>query len=348
MLKTTLLTAATLALVSTFALAPLSAHAAKVTRSKRKPASEQGVTPNRSTGRSLSSKEAAEAAVTVPNDPAEIQLIAKGAVVLDSFSGEALYEKNADEKAYPASSTKILTALLVIEAGDLDRVVTIEPEDTRVEPSAIYFKAGDQHTRRELLYALLLKSANDVAKALARDNAGSIEAFAEKMTKRAHELGATSSHFMNPHGLHNPEHYTTPRDLAMIARVAMQQPVFRQFVGTQNFVFHGSQGNIPLTNTNKLLRTVPGCVGLKTGYTVAAQHVLVSAVQRDGREAICVVMHSDKPGKWTDSKVLLGYAMAHPPISPDLLLPLTSVGAAPAPATAPVVTAPAAAIPPTR
>lgn len=312
MLKTTFIIA--VALAGAIALAPLTAHAAKPKRKGR------SARPAASTQRVFSSKQAAEAPVVIPDDPTQIQLVASGAIVIDSFTGEPLFEKNANERAYPASATKILTALLVIEAGDLDRVVVVQPEDTRVEPSAIYFKPGDQHTRRELLYALLLKSANDVAMALARDNAGSVEAFAKKMTERAHQMGATSSHFMNPHGLHHLEHYTTPRDLALIARVAMQQPIFRQFVGTRNFVWNGSQGNIPLTNTNRLLSTLPGCVGLKTGYTLAARHVLVSAVRQEGREAISVVMHSDKPGKWTDSKILLGYAMAHPPGHPDLLL----------------------------
>lgn len=250
-------------------------------------------------------------------DIAKIALIAKGAVLLDAFTGATLYEKNADEVFYPASATKILTALLVIEAGDLDRPVVITPADTKVEPSAIGFKPGEQFTRRELLYALMLKSANDVAQALARDNAGSVAAFAEKMTRRAQQLGATSSHFMNPHGLHNPNHYTTPHDLALIARAAMQQPEFRQFVGTQSYDWVCPRGTVRLQNHNKMLRSYPGCTGLKTGYTVAAQHVLVTAALRNNREVICVVMHSDKPGKWTDSQQLLTYGLEHLPAGPQ-------------------------------
>lgn len=271
------------------------------------------------TGRSLSSKEAAEAPVVIPSTPQEIRLVAKGAIVIDALTGEEIFGKEPDQILYPASATKVLTALLVIEEGDLDKVVTIEPEDTQVEPSAIYFKPGDQHTRRELLYALMLKSANDAAQALARDNAGSIAAFAEKMTHRAHQLGAVNSHFMNPHGLHHPDHYTTSRDLALISRAAMQLPTFRHFVGTKEWTWHGSQGAIPLRNTNRLLRTMPECTGVKTGYTVKAQHVLVSAAKRDDREVISVVMHSDKPGKWTDSKILLGYGLEHLPKERSLL-----------------------------
>ncbi len=251
-----------------------------------------------------------------PGDPNSLALIAKGAIVIDALTGAPIYEKNANERFYPASSTKIITALLVIEAGDLDRVVVIQPEDTQVEPSAVGFKQGDQFTRRELLYALMLKSANDVAQALARDNAGSIAAFAEKMTKRAAELGATGSHFMNPHGLHNPQHYTTPHDLALIARAAMQQPAFRQFVGTQTHPWVSPEGNLELRNHNKMLWSFPGCTGLKTGYTVPAQHVLVSSALRSSREVISVVMHSDKAGKWTDSQQLLTYGFSHAPEAP--------------------------------
>ena len=254
----------------------------------------------------------------IPNDPADIALIAKGAIVIDALSGAAIFEKNAEERFYPASATKILTALLVIEAGDLDRPVVIELPDTQVEPSAVYFKPGEQFTRRELLYALMLKSANDVAQALARDNAGSVAAFAEKMTLRARQLGAVNSHFMNPHGLHHPEHYTTPHDLALIGRAAMQQPVFRQFVGTLSYQWMGANGVVRLDNHNKMLRSFPGCTGLKTGYTVRAQHVLVSSALRNHREVICVVMHSDKPGKWTDSSLLLSYAFNHLPAAPEL------------------------------
>jgi len=304
--------------------APLPAEAAK---KKPKTSAVKKKSTNNGT---LSSKQAAEAPVVIPSSPEEIKLTAKGAIVIDSLTGEEIYGKDADQIFYPASATKVLTALLVIEEGDLDKVVTIEEVDTKVEPSAIYFKSGDQHTRRELLYALMLKSANDAAQALARENAGSIEAFAEKMTRRAHQLGAVNSHFMNPHGLHHPEHYTTPRDLAIISRAAMQLPTFRHFVGTREWTWHGSQGAIPLKNTNRLLRTMPECTGVKTGYTVKAQHVLVSAAKRDDREVISVVMHSDKPGKWIDSKILLGYGLQNLPRLRSLLHTATSPSAPPA------------------
>jgi len=130
--------------------------------------------------------------------PGELPLAAAGAIVIDEISGTPLYQKNADEQFYPASTTKIMTALLVIEAGNLDQEVTVEPEDTKVEPMALDIKPGDKFTRLQMLYGLMLKSANDVAQALARDNAGSIQAFADKMNRRAQELGAVSTHFENP------------------------------------------------------------------------------------------------------------------------------------------------------
>ena len=202
----------------------------------------------------------------------------------------------------------------MIEAGELDHVVVVAPEDTRVQPSAIEFKPGEEYTRRELLFALMLKSANDVAQALARDNAGSIEAFAEKMNRRARALGAVSSHFMNPHGLHHPDHFTTPHDLASIARAAMEQPLFRQIVGTQTHCWMSPEGSFELRNHNKLLWRFAGCTGLKTGYTVPAQQVLVSSALRNNREVISVVMHTDKPGIWEDSKQLLTYGFSHLPV----------------------------------
>ena len=240
----------------------------------------------------------------------DLSLAAQSAALVDSYSGEFLYSKNPDAKEYPASSTKILTALIVIEAGNLDQIVTVAPEDTKVEPSSLNLKPGQQFTRRQLLFGMLLKSANDVAMCLARDNAGSVPAFAEKMNLRAAELGATSSHFVNPHGLHDPNHYTTAHDLVLIARAAMQQPLFRQIVSTIYYTWRTPTGQVEeLRNHNRLLRHFAGCNGLKTGYTRPAQQVLVSSALRGGHEVISVVLHTDKPGIWVDSKTLLTYGL---------------------------------------
>jgi serine-type D-Ala-D-Ala carboxypeptidase (penicillin-binding protein 5/6) len=240
----------------------------------------------------------------------DLSLAAQSAALVDSYSGEFLYTKNPDAKEFPASSTKILTALIVIEAGNLDQIVTVAPEDTKVEPSSLNLKPGQQFTRRQLLFGMLLKSANDVAMCLARDNAGSVPAFAEKMNLRAAELGATSSHFVNPHGLHDPNHYTTAHDLVLIARAAMQQPLFRQIVSTIYYTWRTPTGQVEeLRNHNRLLRHFAGCNGLKTGYTRPAQQVLVSSALRGGHEVISVVLHTDKPGIWVDSKTLLTYGL---------------------------------------
>jgi D-alanyl-D-alanine carboxypeptidase (penicillin-binding protein 5/6) len=240
----------------------------------------------------------------------DLPLAAQSAALVDSYSGEFLYTKNPDANQYPASSTKILTALIVIEAGNLDQLVTVAPEDTKVEPSSLDLKPGQQFTRRQLLFGMLLKSANDVAMCLARDNAGSVPAFAEKMDQRAAELGATNSHFVNPHGLHDPNHYTTAHDLVLIARAAMQQPLFRQIVSTIYYTWRTPNGEVDeLRNHNRLLRHFAGCNGLKTGYTRAAQQVLVSSALRGGHEVISVVLHTDKPGIWVDSKTLLTYGL---------------------------------------
>jgi D-alanyl-D-alanine carboxypeptidase (penicillin-binding protein 5/6) len=233
--------------------------------------------------------------------------------VIDALSGKSIYEKNADEKQYPASTTKIMTALLVIEAGDLDKEVEITPEESKVGESSLNIAPGERFKRRQMLYGLMLKSANDVAYALGRDNAGTMAAFADKMTLRARELGATSTHFMNPHGLHHIEHYTTPRDLALIARAAMNQPLFRQIVATQKESWVTEFAVRELHNHNRLLTRYPGCTGVKTGYTNPAQQVLVSAALRQSREVIAVVMHTDKPGIWDDSMALLTYGFEHPP-----------------------------------
>jgi D-alanyl-D-alanine carboxypeptidase (penicillin-binding protein 5/6) len=256
-------------------------------------------------------------------EPGELPLSAMGAIVLDGLTGQALYEKNPDLPLYPASTTKIMTALLVIEAGNLDQEVIITEEDSKVGESSLQIKPGDHYTRRQMLYGLMLKSANDVAHALGRDNAGTAEAFAAKMTRRAQELGAFNTSFRNAHGLHHVEHFTTARDLAIIARYAMNQPFFRTVVSTTKYQWvrcvnpEQPPGAAPeiwnLSNHNKLLSRFDGCTGVKTGYTNPAQHTLVTAAKRSPREVIAVVMKDGKLQKWEDSMLLLTHGLDHPP-----------------------------------
>ena len=246
----------------------------------------------------------------------ELPLKARGAIVIDALSGIPLYEKNAELPLFPASTTKILTALLVIEAGDLDAIVEADAHDSKVGESGVGLKVGERYSRKEMLYALMLKSANDVAHCLARDNAGTMDAFAEKMTLRARELGATNSRFRNPHGLHHIEHYTSSRDLALIARAAMQQPFFRRIVATQSHRWESPVKPWDMSNHNRMLREFPGCTGVKTGFTNPAQHTLVTAALRDNREVIAVVLYDGRSEKWEDSKRLLNYGFENPPGSP--------------------------------
>lgn len=249
-----------------------------------------------------------------PLAPGELPILSKGAILLDAYTGQSLYEKNADEALYPASTTKIMTALLVIEAGDLDREIEITDEDSRVGESSLSLLPGERYTRRQMLFGLMLKSANDVAHALGRDNGGTAEAFAVKMTLRARELGATHTSFRNANGLHHTEHYTSPRDLALITRGAMAQPYFRSIVATQHYTWRRASGELwALSNHNRLLGQFPGCTGVKTGYTNPSQQVLVSAALRDQREVIVVTMYGIRPANWEDSKLLLTYGFEHRP-----------------------------------
>ena len=248
-----------------------------------------------------------KAAVAKPATPKIAVPKASPEPLVDAKTGNLIYQKRADQLQYPASTTKILTALLVIEAGDLDKLVTVELADTKVEPSALDIKPGEQFPRRHLLYALLLKSANDVAMCLARDNAGSVAGFSDKMNLRCEQLGAINSHFTNPHGLHDPHHFTTAIDMARISVAAMKNPIFRDIVATPEAWLLKGEQFVQLRNHNRLLWRFPGCIGLKTGFTNAAQQVLVSSAMREGSEVISVVMHSDRAGIWNDSSSLLLY-----------------------------------------
>ena len=247
-----------------------------------------------------------------PSRPDVVPLTrAASVIVIDAQSGQILYEKNADEIRAPASTQKLLTGLIVAERGFLDQRVVVHPSDTYVEPSKLYIKAGETYERLELLRALLVKSANDVAKCLARDNAGSVEAFADRMNRRARELGATSSNFANPNGLPSPGQYTTARDLSMIARAAYANPTIRSIVRMPRVVFRFSNGRTrELENTNKVLRRLPYCNGMKTGYTDAAGYCLISSATRPGgRDVIAVVLGNSKARIWQDSAALLSWGI---------------------------------------
>jgi serine-type D-Ala-D-Ala carboxypeptidase (penicillin-binding protein 5/6) len=235
---------------------------------------------------------------------------AASVIVVDANTGKTLYEKNADQIRPPASTQKLLTALLVAERGFLDQHVTVQPVDTMCDPVKLNIKAGDTYQRIDLLRALLVKSPNDVARCLARDHSGSVEAFSGAMNRRAQELGAVHSHFVNPNGLPTPGQYSTARDLALIARAAYANPTIRSIVCLPQLVFRFANGRTrELENTNKLLRRLSYCNGMKTGYTEAAGKCLIASGSRGGRDVIVVVLGDSSSRVWRDASALLSWGL---------------------------------------
>ena len=233
-------------------------------------------------------------------------------MLVDADTGEALYAKNPDVAHQIASTTKLMTALLVIESGHLEKLVTVDPADIQCEPTKLNFKPGEQYDRRSLLFALLVHSCNDVARCLARDNAGSLFQFADRMDLRAHELGALNTEFVNPNGLPSPgeDQHSTARDLSRIARAAYANPLIREIVATKTLVFHYADGKTrEFTNTNRVLSRYPLCNGMKTGYTDAAGHCLVSSAS-DGAKTVISVCLGDNQSIWNDSQRLLMWGLA--------------------------------------
>ncbi len=226
--------------------------------------------------------------------PPSIQ--AKSAVLMEASNGQVLYAKHARKPLPPASLTKIMTALIVLERCELDEVVTASENAVNTQPSSMNLRVGEQVKVRDLLYALMLRSANDSAVALAEHVAGSVEAFAQLMNQRANELGANQTHFVNPHGLHAPNHYSTAYDLALIARQAMQNETLRQIVGERYYIVERSinQDDLWMVNKAKFLQMYPYAEGLKTGYTRPAGFCFAGSAFKDGRRLIAIVLNSDQ------------------------------------------------------
>ncbi len=224
---------------------------------------------------------------------------AQSAIVLDASTGRVLYEKNADKQSLIASTTKIMTALVVCEQCNVLSRVRIPKEAVGIEGSSMYLQEGEILTVQELLYGLMLHSGNDAATALAIYCGGTVEGFAELMNDKAHGLGLKGTHFMNPHGLDAPGHYSTARDLAVLTAYAMQNPIFAQTVSTKTV----TAGGRSLRNHNKLLWQVRGAEGVKTGYTKAAGRILVSSAVRDGRRLVVVTINA--PDDWKDHSILI-------------------------------------------
>lgn len=232
-------------------------------------------------------------------------------IVMEVNSNRVLFEKNSFVKRFMASTTKILTAIIVIENCDIDKEIQIKKEYTGIEGSSIYLEEGEILTLRHLLYGLMLRSGNDCAHALAVECAGSIENFSILMNETAYKIGAKNSHFVNPHGLHDDNHFTTAYDLALISCYAMKNQTFREIVGTKNIKIPCTTRDYlrNLVNKNKMLFNYDGCTGIKTGYTKKAGRCLVSSCVRNGMELVCVVLNC--PQMWEVSSNCLNNTFAN-------------------------------------
>lgn len=251
------------------------------------------------------SKVVASMAKTAPG------ISANQAILMDGETGEILYEKNANTKAYPASTTKIMTALLTIDRveelhSDLKQKVKIPADAVGVEGSSIYLAPGEAVSIEDLLYGLMLRSGNDAAVALSDIIGGNQEHFVELMNAKAKALGCKNTHFMNPNGLYDDNHYTTAYDMAVIAREAMQNETFRQISGAENWQASREPDKYnTFYNKNKVVHQYKGGNGIKIGYTKASGRTLVASAERDGRLLICVVMNA--PDWFNDAYALMDY-----------------------------------------
>lgn len=243
------------------------------------------------------------------------------AILVNADTGHVLYEQNSDEKMLIASTTKIMTALVVLDNCDPEETVVITPEYADVEGSSAYIEAGEETTVRELLYGLLMASGNDAATALAYYCAGSIDAFAQMMNEKAAALGLQNSSFRNPHGLDEDGHYSTAADLAVITCAALEYPLFAEIVSTKTY----NSDKHSYMNHNKLLWSCEGCKGVKTGYTIAAGRSLVSCAERGGMTLVCVTL-SD-PDDWNDHMAMYDWAFGC--YEYREVLPMGAVGSVP-------------------
>lgn len=232
---------------------------------------------------------------------AQPSVSASSAVLMDAQSGRILWEKNADQKALIASTTKIMTGLLIAECCDVQETVVVPQAAVGIEGSSLYLRAGERISVETLLYGMMLQSGNDAAVALALHCDGSLNKFVRRMNDKAALLGLNNTMFANPHGLDHENNYSTAADLAVLASVALENETFHHVVSTKTISF---QDRV-FTNHNKLLWQYDGAIGVKTGYTRSAGRILVSAVERDGKRLIAVTFNA--PNDWCDHKAMLDY-----------------------------------------
>lgn len=236
---------------------------------------------------------------------------ARQAILVDGNSGNVLFEKNADERAYPASTTKIMTALITIETlekygSPIAQIIKVPPEAEGVEGSSLYLKSGEEISVEDLLYGMMLVSGNDAAVALAEIIGGTQENFVKMMNTRAKELGCSGTNFTNPNGLFDENHYTTVRDMAVISQAAMSNKTFRKIVKTTSWKATSRQGDyVTFANKNKTVHQYDGGNGIKIGYTESSGRTLVASAQRGSQNMICVVMSA--PDWFNDAYKLMDY-----------------------------------------
>ncbi len=249
-------------------------------------------------------------AQTVLATSARLSISARSAVLIDADSHQILFEKNSRERMGMASTTKIMTALVAAECFDLKKEVTISEEAVGIEGSSVYLYKGEVLTMEELLYALLLQSANDAAAAIAIAVSGSIDAFAVLMNEKAAELGLSDTHFTNPHGLYDEEHYTTAYDLSLITAHLLNNDILRQIVSTykKELPIDSNCNSRLLVNHNKMLKLYDGAIGVKTGFTKSTGRCLVSAAEREGLTLISVTLSA--PDDWNDHKRILDHGFS--------------------------------------
>lgn len=247
--------------------------------------------------------------VPFPCSAASIPKIsAKSACLYDIDAESFIISKEMNMRLPMASTTKIMTALLAIEQCNLDEVISVPREAVGVEGSSVYLREDDLISVKNLVYSVLLQSANDAAEALAIYISGDVHSFADLMNKRAAEIGLSDTSFENPHGLDSENHYTTAHDLAILTSVAVKNDVFLQISSTFKYEFDLSESKRLLVNHNKLLRTYPDAYGVKTGYTKKSGRCLVSYASREGKNLICVTL--DAPNDWSDHKNMLDYGFS--------------------------------------
>lgn len=242
-------------------------------------------------------------------DQTEPQITAEAAVVMDLHTGKVLYQRAAGEKRPPASLTKVMTAYLTLQIGDLQQVATVSEYAASTGESTLNLKSGERITVENLLYSALLRSANDSCVAIAETIAGDEDKFIEMMNLKAKLLGCKNTTFCNTNGLPDEEHYSSAYDLALITRAAMQEDLFRYIVQQKEWVIHWEgKRTQKVKNTNRLLVEYPGAIGVKTGTTNAAGQCLIAVAAREEREVIAVVLKSKN--RFYDATILLDYGLS--------------------------------------